>query len=237
MIDIHSHILPGMDDGSRDTDMSLRMLESISRQDIDTVFMTPHFYADINDPETFLLERRKSFENLVSAITTSGIPCPRLLVGSEVHYYRGIGKSEHIDKFCMGRSRFLLVEPMFRDWTPAFVDEVRELGYTTDLKVIIAHIERYLDQDRDLVDELINDRNIYIQANGEFFTDRRTRRRALKMFGEGKIDFLGSDCHNMTSRAPNLEEAMNIITDKFGPDALSGIKENNGKLLREAMEG
>lgn len=237
MIDIHSHILPGIDDGSRDTEMSLQMLERISNQDIDTVFLTPHFYADMNDPETFIRDRRSAFMNLVEALKERQTPCPRLLAGAEVHYYRGIGRSEHISKLCMGISRFILIEPMFRPWTPAFVDEIRELGYSEDLKVIIAHIERYFDQDKDLVNALISDPNIYIQANAEFFVDKKTRRRALKMFGEGSIDFLGSDCHNTTSRIPNLGEAMEIITDKFGSSALSRIEDNNDMLLHEAMEG
>ena len=237
MIDIHSHILPGIDDGSKDTDMSLQMLERISDQDIDTVFLTPHFYADINDPESFIRDRKDAFMTLVEAIKEKQTPCPRLLAGAEVHYYRGIGRSEHISKLCMGKSRFILIEPTFRTWTPAFVDEIRELGYSEDLKVIIAHIERYLGQDKDLIRGLIEDPNIYIQANAEFFVDRKTRRKALKMFGEGSIDFLGSDCHNTTSRVPNLGEAMEIITDKFGSSALSRIEDNNDMLLREAMEG
>lgn len=236
MIDIHSHILPGIDDGSRNTEMSLQMLERISNQDIDTVFLTPHFYADMNDPETFIRDRRNAFMELVEALKEKQTPCPRLLAGAEVHYYRGIGRSEHISKLCMGNSRFILIEPTFREWTPSFVDDVRDLGYSEDLKVIIAHIERYLDQDKDLVNGLISDPHIYIQANAEFFVDRKTRRKALKMIGEGSIDFLGSDCHNVTSRVPNLGEAMEIITDKFGSSALSRIEDNNDMLLHEAME-
>ena len=237
MIDIHSHILPGIDDGSKNVEMSLEMLSRISEQDIDTVFLTPHFYADMNDPESFLQKRREAFGTLVKGITDSGISCPRLLAGAELHYYRGIGRSEHITKFCMGNSRFVLIEPMFREWNPAFVDEIKEIGYNDDLKVIIAHIERYLDQDKGLLRELINEPGIYIQSNAEFFVDRKTRRKALKMFEEGIIDFLGSDCHNMTSRAPNLEEAVNIITDKFGASCLRRIEENNAQLLEEAMQG
>lgn len=237
MIDVHSHILPDIDDGSKNVEMSLKMLEAISEQDIGTVFLTPHFYADIDDPDSFLQRRRDAFKSLVAGITEAGIACPRLLTGAEVHYYRGIGRSEHITKFCMGNSRFILIEPMFREWNPAFVDEIREVGYNGDLKVIIAHIERYLDQDRSLIRELLNEPNIFIQSNAEFFIDRRTRRKALKMYEEGLIDLLGSDSHNITSRPPNLEEAVNIITDKFGVSALDRIEENNDMLLSEAMRG
>ena len=237
MIDVHSHILPGIDDGSKDIEMSLQMLKRISEESVDTVFLTPHFYADMNDPVSFLNNRQASFKKLVEAITTTDAPCPRLVLGSEVHYYRGIGRSEHIDKLCLGRSRFLLLEPTFREWTPTFVDEVRALSYNGDLKVIIAHIERYLDQDRDLISDLLHDRGILIQSNAEFFIDKKTRRKALKMFGEGFIDLLGSDCHNLTTRPPDLDEAIGIIKGKFGESALDHVEELGSVILDEALNG
>lgn len=234
MIDIHSHVLPGIDDGSRSTEMSLKMLEITREQGIDTLFLTPHFYADAMDPETFLGKRKEAEEKLKEAVGQAAMDVPEWILGSEVHYYRGIGRSEDIDRLCMGESRFLLLEPPFRAWSESFLEDVRVLRDELDRKVIIAHIERYLDQDKRLVQELLEEPGIFIQCNAEFFLDRHTRRKALKMLKEGRIHFLGSDCHNLTGRCPNLGYAVSLIEEKLGEEALSSIEENNLRLVSEA---
>lgn len=237
MIDIHSHVLPGIDDGSRNIQMSLAMLKEAKKQGIDLMFFTPHFYADETDPKRFIERRGLAASALQESIEANEGDYPSYLLGSEVHYYRGIGRSEDIASLCMGSSRYLLLEPPFRSWTPAFLDDVRELRDEQDLKVIIAHIERYLDQDKHLVAELLSEPGIYIQANAESFLERRTRRQAMKMLESGKIDFLGSDCHNLDDRCPNLAPARELIEDKLGGAVLTRIDENSRQLAQEASGG
>ena len=60
MIDFHSHILPGIDDGSPDVETSLRMVESMQRQGIDTICATSHFYATQRSPQRFLFRRQEA---------------------------------------------------------------------------------------------------------------------------------------------------------------------------------
>lgn len=233
MIDVHTHILPGVDDGSEDEEMSLQMLKREDMQHIGSIFLTPHFYADMNDPDSFLEKRSRAMEKLQEKITSEGVEVPDLYMGAEVHYYRGIGRSEEVSKLCIGKSRFILIEPSFREWTPTIVDEIRELINQQDLKVIIAHIERYLDQDKRLVRELIEDPSVLIQSNAEFFLDRGTRRKALKMMKKGQIDLLGSDCHNLDTRVPCLRDAVELIEDELGPGVLDRVRYNNEMLLDE----
>ena len=72
MIDIHSHILPGIDDGSKDVEMSLSMLRKQEEQRIEAIFLTPHFYADLTDPDTFLNERHDAYDRLTEALQQKG---------------------------------------------------------------------------------------------------------------------------------------------------------------------
>ena len=134
----------------------------------------------------------------------------------------------------MGKSRYMLLEPTFREWTPAMIDDIKALANYQDIKVIIAHIERYLDQDKRLVRALIEDPDIRIQANAEFFLERGTRRKAMKMLKKGEIDFLGSDSNNLTNRVPNLGPALEEIEDALGTGVLERIEYNNMRLLDEA---
>ena len=244
MIDIHSHVLPGIDDGSKDAEMSAQMLLESRRQGVEWMCFTPHFYADMTDPDTFLRKRENATDLLIAELKESGSEYqndpdvnkkyPGFVLGAEVHYYRGIGRSEDIRKLCIGNSSYLLLEPQFRTWTPAFLEDVRTLRDELDLKVIIAHIERYLDQDKHLVNELLDEQGIYIQSNAEAFIDRKTRKKVMKLLEDGRIDLLGSDCHNMTYRPPDMLLAWEIIEDKLGERPLKRIENNGRNLIEQA---
>jgi protein-tyrosine phosphatase len=68
------------------------------------------------------------------------------------------------------------------------------------------------------------DMDILVQTNASFFLGRRTARKALKMLGDQKIQFLGSDAHNLTSRPPNLGAALEIIRRKQGQETLEYLQ-------------
>ena len=90
MIDLHTHILPGVDDGSPDAATSAQMLALLQQQGVDTLAATPHFYAWNDTPEAFLQRRRQGFERLQEA----GIDTSHILPGAEVAYFDGMSKSQ-----------------------------------------------------------------------------------------------------------------------------------------------
>ena len=243
MIDIHCHVLPGIDDGSKSVEMSVQMLKTSRSQGVEWMCFTPHFYADMTNPERFLRKRAEAVDLLIDEMKVSGSKedpendpmYPGFVLGAEVHYYRGIGRSEDIRSLCLGKSSFLLLEPPFRTWTGAFLEDVKLLRDELDLKVIIAHIERYFDQDKRLVNELIDEPGIYIQSNAEAFIDWKMRKKVMKLLDDGKIDFLGSDCHNTTYRPPDMLDAWEIIEDKLGGRPLERIENNSRMLIEHAI--
>lgn len=236
MIDIHCHILPGIDDGSQSVQMSLDMLELSKKQGVNMMFLTPHFYADDTDPQTFARKRNQSALVLRDRMNEHPNRYPKCILGAEVHYYRGIGRIRGIEPLCMGNSRYILLEPPFHTWNNQFLDDVRQLRDDHDLKVIIAHVERYFDQEKSLLNELLEEPGILFQANAEDFQNTWKRRKLLKLLKEGKVDFLGSDCHNMSSRMPNLPSARTVILDKAGTNALHRIDRNSELLVEEARK-
>ena len=93
MIDFHSHILPGIDDGSRNVKMSLGMIEELSRQGVDTICATSHFYVTQRTPEHFLERRQEAYELLEPVLPDNA---PRILLGAEVLYFPGISRLESL---------------------------------------------------------------------------------------------------------------------------------------------
>lgn len=227
MIDLHSHVLPGIDDGSKNVEESLAMLWASARQGIGYVAATPHFYPMENSPEQFLERRRAAAEQL-RAVWQPGLP--RLLLGAEVYYFTGISQSIEIETLCLGGT--LLLEMPFCPWTNRMLAEAIALREQRRLNVVLAHIERYFRwQPKELWEKLLN-RGLLMQCNASFFVDWKTRRRAQKLLAMGRIHLLGSDAHNMTSRPPRMGEARSSI----GEAGWRTLEQNAYRLLPELEE-
>lgn len=222
MIDWHSHILPNMDDGSRNLDESTQMLKALKQQGVHTVIATPHFYADAESVDEFLNRRKSAYELLCSGIEDLKM---NVLCGAEVGYYPGISRMESLEKLAIEKTRLLLLEMPVKKWTVHTFRELTELASMRGVKVVMAHIERYLAlQDKDMINKLIEN-GIFIQANASFFSRLGSRRKALRLLTSGCIHFIGSDCHNMTTRPPDIGLAYELINKKIGEDFSSQMIE------------
>lgn len=218
MIDFHSHILPAVDDGSQSVEESLKLLEMLKKQGIDTVAATSHFYAERDSVDSFLERRDKSFEALRAAMTGSE---PRIIKGAEVCFYPGISRLDGIRRLCMENTNLLLLEMPPSRWTDYTVREVAELAMKGNMTVLMAHVERYMSLQKKGTMELLRDYGVLMQVNASFFNSLSTKRRALSMLRDGEINAIGSDCHNTTSRPPSIGKAYETIGKKLGDGFLN----------------
>ena len=203
MIDFHTHILPGMDDGSKSVSESLQMLRLEARQGINMVVLTPHFYSSENSPEVFLHRRQRAWERL-SVSLEEGFP--RLLLGAEVQYFEGIAHMENIRQLSIWGTRLLLLEMPFCSWDERMVQTVLTLQENGEVQPVLAHIDRYLSfngNSRQL--DRLRRHGILMQMNVSAFNGFFARRRTSSMIHKGKVHFFGSDCHNFSTRKPNWE--------------------------------
>lgn len=230
MIDWHNHVLPAMDDGSRDVAESIAMLGMHAAQGVDTVIATPHFYANDESVDSFLERRRKSYETLKRQLPSDA---PAILLGAEVKYYQGISRLADLKKLRIEGSQLLLLEMPMNTWTESMIRELIELSGKGGLRIILAHIERYLHlQGRDVWDRL-GESGILMQTNASFFTALSTKRKAMTLLREGNIHFLGSDCHNLTSRPPRIGKAFEAIQKKLGVEYIQLMNEYGHSVLRQ----
>ena len=223
LTDFHSHILPGIDDGSADVTMSLEMLTRESTQGIARVVATPHFYARYEDPQRFL-QRREQAEQKLRAAMAEQSDMPELLMGAEVYYFRGIAESEILPKLTIRGTNSILVELPSGRWDDGICRDLTDIWEKRGLTPIVAHIDRYI---RPLqthgIPKLLQQLPVLVQANAEFFLDRTTASMALKLLKADQIQLLGSDCHNLTDRKPNLAEAIQRIETKLGRGPIEKI--------------
>ena len=236
MIDIHTHILPGVDDGSSSIEESEKMLGMLSEQGVDTVVATPHFYIDDTKVEEFLELRWSCAEKLIKAVDQD--VRPQIVLGAEVQFFPELYTMDNVEKLCISGTKYMLVEMPFEQWSGYTYKTLSKLYTARGIVPIIAHVERYLEfqeqSDTDVLRKL-KEANALIQTNCSFLTDRTTKRRALKLVKKDLINFMGSDCHNMTTRMPIIEQGYRTIFKKLGEDGLAAFEYWEYK-LKEKME-
>ncbi len=277
MIDFHCHILPGIDDGSRNIEMTEAMLTEEARQGVTEICATPHFYAHRMSFDDFLERRKHAAEKTAellerrnAAISESGrasseldrrnaasgesgrasseeagqgtglsYPAlPKIYTGAEVYYFQGMGRAERVKELCVTGTNTILVEMPFAQWNRQVFDDIHDLIRRQRLTVVIAHIERYYEfqKDKSVWDDVF-DLPLTRQLNaGSFLTGWLRSRFPLKVMREHPSTLVGTDCHNMDKRRPNLKEARDVILKKIGQNALDGSDARLDMLLKGAID-
>lgn len=231
-VDFHTHILPCVDDGSSSVEQSVQMIRALVNDGVDTIALTPHFYAQRDNPERFVERRTRAYADLCEAVANdTDISNVKLVPGAEIEYFDGLSCMADYPELKLGQSSCVLIEMPPDIWSPHMVDDLLQLNERSDCRVVIAHVERYLFlQKRHVIYELLEN-GIVMQSNAEFFINRRTSGKALKLLGKGFIHLLGSDSHNMTERAPNIGAACDVIKKHLGDDALDAVMNRARRLL------
>lgn len=235
VIDFHSHVLPGIDDGSRDIETSVGILQEAFRQGVDCMVATPHFYASRDRVDDFL-DRRHGAEAKLNACLTSALP--RFVPGAEVAYFEGCSDAERLEELTIGSSRVLLFELPFDVWNAKVIDEVRDLIENRDFLIIMAHLERYLsikENQREL--KRLLKLPIVVQVNAGSLADWKRRAKTLRLLRASPHFVLGSDCHGLNRRPPNLIEGRMVIQKRLGQDSLDQMDEFGMQLLISKIAG
>lgn len=245
MLDIHTHILPDVDDGSRNIKESIEMLKKENADGVKTVVLTPHFYATNEEPESFLKRRDEAFDLLAAEVSAlSGSIClPDLIKGAEVRFYDGVGDMEGIEKFCIGNTDYILIEMPDRLWSKTIIEDLMKLR-RRNIQPILAHINGYVAfRNTDLLHELIEN-GMLLQMNTEALYGFFTRHQAYELLNSKLIQFLGTDCHGMNHRAPDMGEAMKMLRKKCDEETeryllrkaglITGRRYNNEQIVEES---
>lgn len=228
--DIHSHILPGMDDGCSTVEESAAVLKRMAADGITKVFATPHYYAR-ESIEDFIIRRERSFGELCCQMEAECMP--EVICGAEVAWFPNMGAHPEISRLCLGRSRNLLLELPFTPWSGQVVRDVNNLCLR-GITPILAHFERYTRcQSRDAIRKLLAC-DVLVQINADTILDFWQSFEARGSLKAGAAHLLGSDCHGLEHRPPRLAQAVQALEKKrlFGP--LEQMEALSNDIFREA---
>lgn len=229
MIDIHMHIIPGVDDGSHILEMSEEMLNMAALQGIDTVITTSHSEAFMRDAEAVL----DSYQMLLKMVKAKNLPM-KLYLGCEV--YCEVGNMDAVlAGLATGRipsmngTRYVLTEFYEVTRADAFycVERLLAAGWIP----ILAHVERYLDVDIEAVARMkemgclmqVNVYSVYEESKDII------KERARELLRRGMVDFMGSDAHRIDHRPPAVEKGMAYLYEHYEREYVDKILEGNAR--------
>lgn len=224
LIDIHSHVLPGIDDGAKNADMSVDMLLDAAEQGVGLVAATPHYYGRKRAIEDFVKLREESFNALKQRAQERQIELPEIKLGAEVALTRGISARENLDMLCLSGTDAILLELPFEPWGSWVYSEVERVMSDWQMTIILAHPERYVRMPWDIkrLKPLFN-MGVVLQINAETVLEEKGWiKRFLK---SGCPCVLGSDAHNMHNRKSQISAAANQLADRYGDTLLEQIGE------------
>lgn len=225
MIDSHTHILPRMDDGAKSSEQSIAMLRAEAAQGVDTVVLTPHFYAAREKLSDFLERRAASYARLCEVIEQQPdrAELPKLRLGAEVAWYPSLVQDESLRQLCIEGTDLLLIEPPITRWDPSFVRRIYDLIGCCGITPIIAHIDRYFIGQRTEDLRSVFSLSVPIQISASALTSFWTRKKALEVIKNGVAMVLISDCHDTDRRPPDLTAAREVVARKLGADTLAAM--------------
>lgn len=225
MYDMHSHFLPGIDDGAKSIDISFKMIEASVKKGVTHLLSTSHCYPYNNaDIEDFIYDRGEAFKKLTEAAQERKIDLPEIKLASEVHMTRDLTKFQSLDKLCIQGTNYMLVEMPSSPWTDVVVDTVYKMTIM-GFKPIIAHMERNLHQNSGLI-EALYDLDVLIQVNAESFAIPQLKKSIDNLFRQKLLHLIGTDMHNLESRKPNIDAAEKSIKKRYGKECIEYIMSN-----------
>lgn len=228
-IDFHSHILPGIDDGARNIDESLAILDLMAADGVDIVAATPHFYCSENSIDAFLEKRNEAYKSLEPHLKPNH---PKIILGAEVLYNHVLAGNDELSKLCIQGTDFVLFEMPYTELSNSIIGDVEQISGAMDVKLIIAHIERYLNFTK--YKELARLMNLDVlgQINARSLMSFFSRKDCLKLIKDGFVHVMGTDFHRTDSGHVTLGEAEKILAKKGGDDFLRFAAINGEKILK-----
>jgi len=227
-VDIHTHILPGIDDGARDLSEARDMIRMACENGTRAMILTPHCFGRYD--KNSVIQIREAFASVLK-MAESEFPELKLYPGSEVHYESAVP-----DRLAEGAiqtlngSHYVLVEfggRCLRSQVLRAVSSVVYSGHTP----VIAHVERYdvFRRDAELINEVL-ELGALLQVNAESILGSqgfRIKHFCHRLLRRGQVHFVASDGHHMNHRKPQLRQCWKKVSKKYGSEYASRVFREN----------
>lgn len=230
--DLHTHILPGVDDGAQNVEESLTIIDALRKNGIKYVCFTPHFYTHKESMEDFLERRQKAYEELQPLLPSD----LNFKLGAEVYVTKYLFAEERdVTALCIEGTPYMITEfsydSKFSGETMRLITRLRNLGVIP----VLPHVERYphLMKSKALLEELVY-MGVIIQSNITSYTESNKKRKLISLIKSGHIQLLSTDVHNMNRNSPNnIPGVLEFVSKKCTDSTICKLNSN----AKDVFEG
>ncbi len=217
MIDIHSHILFGVDDGAVTIEDSIKLINDEAAKGVTHIILTPHFKNNISEINRDIV--LENFNHLKDRVLSEGLKV-QLYLGNEIFFDSNYCEVlENGNFFTLANSKYILIEfnlSYIPDNIPEMCYEAKIRGYHP----IIAHIERYniIYNNTELLKDILNE-GAHLQVNASTVVNRESKEShkfANYLLKHELVSFVASDVHNFGLRAFYLDESYKQVKKSYG---------------------
>lgn len=232
MIDIHCHILPEVDDGSKSLEESIEMARIAESEGIKTIVNTSHYHFDFKYKKGE--ELKAILKDFNQKLKQENINV-EVILGNELYYTEDlIGKLEELDFYTINDSKYLLIEFPPTNIPKNIVDVIYEIklrGYTP----ILAHVERYpaIQEDPNVIFDAIQE-GALIQINASSIVGKNgpdAENTCDILLKNNMVHVIGTDAHSSTRRRPLIKEAYEYVCNEFGNKLSDELFYKNAKTI------
>ena len=229
-VDIHCHILPGVDDGSQTPEETKAMLQKAWDEGIHIMVATPHYHKQRGKNDIELIKKQLL---LTRKLAKEVNPKMQICLGMEIYYGEDVPELLKEGRVVsIRKSRYILVEFSPGDEFQYILNAVRKLqmsGHT----VIIAHIERYNCLRKDISNvEYLREMGAYLQVNTGSITGsygRSVKKFLREVLKAHLVQLVGTDAHGSERRTPKMQEAYKEVVKRCGEEYADQIFGQNAK--------
>lgn len=233
--DIHCHLLYGVDDGAKNREEALKMLEIAAEEGITDMMLTPHAKGDRLVPPRMLQERLQDIRELARE---HGIPI-RFSLGNEIYYLNEVEERLRNRRLLtLSGDGHVLVE-FGPDADYIYIRNALLRLKMAGYRPIIAHVERYIKLINVERVEFLRENGAEIQVNAASVSGEAgfgIKQYVKKLLKRGLVDYVGTDAHSAGIRAPRVRKCLKYLYAKYDAEYVDSIVYNNTKSLMDSKE-
>ena len=215
LLDIHSHILPGVDDGAESISESIKILKMMKSQGIKAVIATPHFDPANENKEQIKKRIQTVYGELLDQIKERNLP--EVFLGYEVMFRYGMSDIQDLDSLTLAGTNKILIELPYGIITNRIITELEEIAFTRKLSPIIAHLERYKHcEGIEKIYDAIYNGVVEAQVTADTTQGILAKKNISKLLKKDVFTYLGSDAHSPDLRPPMVDSFLKFVKRYHG---------------------
>lgn len=234
MVDIHTHVLPRIDDGPEKLEDSIDLIKTLVDSGVTDIVSTSHYYSESISFDSFIGRRARRLDEVRQAIKEHNIPV-NIISGAEVNISKLLLNLDSLKDLCFENTNRILLEiPHNETNLEKALDLIEKIISYYNVVPIVAHVERYSFFSKKIKNlNYLKEMGCTLQVDAHCLFERFGQKRfVLKAIDEGLVDVVASDCHDTNTRPPNLADAYAVISKKLGDGVVQTLKDNAAQLIK-----